>query len=206
VYKESWPQTFAHREATSTVDNYLQSLLAHWYHRQLVRRPPLPPFGLTAHEISRFLNGLKLTNSLKPIELPKDRCGSLDIFIANPVATTEAYALVSGQAIAHIWRKVLPSPEILTLDLNENDKCFVAEVAFQYTNLRTAAKSIKFRHKQGPLSDVLATWHSNLSKDDPPLDEVIFLCEKFRIFDKETRERKVEYEGLKSKYQSREAV
>jgi hypothetical protein len=53
---------------------------------------------------------------------------------------------------------------------------------------------------------VLAKWHSNLSKEDPPLDEVIFLCEKFRIFDEESRERKPFYEELKTKYQNREAV
>jgi hypothetical protein len=206
VYKESWPQTFALREAASTVDNYLQSLLAHWYHRQLVRRPPLPPPGLTAHEISRFLNGLKLTNSLKPIEIPKDRSGSLDIFIANTVATTEAYALVAGQTIAHIWREVLPSPEVITLELNDNDKRFVGEVAFQYTNLRTAARYIRFQYSQRELSGVLAGWHKNLTKERPPVDEVIFLCEKFRIFDEESRERKPFYEQLKTEYQNREAV
>ena len=110
VYKESWPRTFAHREAASTVDIYLQSLLAHWYHRQLVRRPPIPPSGLTAHEICRFLDGLKLTNSLKPIEIPKDSSGSLDIFIANTVATTEAYALVSGQTIARYMARGFAEP------------------------------------------------------------------------------------------------
>ena len=206
VFKESWPQTFAYRETAATVDSYLQSLLAHWHHRQLVRHPPLPPSGLNAQEIKRFLDNLKLSHNLERIQIPRDSTGALDVFISNAVATTEAYRLVSEQTVADIWRKVLPSPEIIALELNENDKRFVREVAFQYTNLRTAAKSIKFSHKQGPLSDVLATWHSNLGKNDPPLDEVIFLCEKSQIFDKETRAIKRVYEQLRTEYQNREAV
>ena len=105
-----------------------------------------------------------------------------------------------------IWREVLPSPEIITLELNENDKCFVGEVAFQYTNLRTAARYIRFQYGQRELSGVLARWHKNLTKERPPVDEVIFLCEKFRIFDEESRERKPFYEQLKTEYQNREAV
>jgi hypothetical protein len=100
----------------------------------------------------------------------------------------------------------LPSPEVITLELNENDKRFVGEVAFQYTNLTTAARYIRFQYGQQELSGVLARWHKNLTKERPPMDEVIFLCEKFRIFDEESRERKPFYAKLKTEYQNREAV
>ena len=206
IYKESWPKTFFHHHVAPSVDLYLQSLLAHWYHHQLVPQPPWAPSELTAREITRFLDGLKLTDSLEPIEIPKESNGSLDIFATNAVATTEAYALISGHTIADVWRKVLPSPEVITLELNENDKRFVGEIAFQYTNLRTAARYIRFQYGQRELSGVLARWHRNLTKERPPVDEVIFLCEKFRIFDEESRERKPFYEQLKTEYQNRETV
>jgi len=170
----------------------------------------LPPSGLTAHDISRFLDGLKLANSLAPVKIPKESSGSLDIFTTNTAATTEAYALVSGQTIADVWRKVLPSPEVITLELNENDKRFVGEIAFQYTALnntpRTAARHIRFEYGQRGLSGVLAKWHRNLTKERPPVEEVIFLCERFRVFDGDSHERKREFDQLKVKYQNREAV
>jgi hypothetical protein len=206
VYKESWPKTFVHQQTAPSLDLYLQSLLAHWYHHQLVPEQPRPLSGLTPPEIGFLLDGLKLTDTLEAIKFPKNGGRSLDIFAINPGATTEAYRRVSGQRLPDIWRRVLPSPEIITLELNEHDKQFVGELAFQYTNLRTAAKSIKFKHKQGPLSDVLATWHSGLSKDDPPIDEVIFLCEKFGIFDNEPRIKQNVYKQLKTIYCNPEAL
>jgi hypothetical protein len=131
----------------------------------------------------------------------------LDIFITNAVVTTEAYALLSEETIPDVWKKILPSPEIIAAELNEYDKQFVCEVAFQYLNLRSAAKWIKIKHKQRPLSDVLARWHRNLEEHDPLPDEVIFLCEKYRIFDKEPCAQKCEeYKKLKNKHQNREAV
>ena len=122
------------------------------------------------------------------------------------MATTEAYASLSELALDDIWQQVLPSPEIITIALNENDKHFVGEVAFQYTTLKTAARHIKPAHRQRVLSGLLGKWHRNLDKAAPPVDEVIFLCEKFRIFEDQSRLRKLEYEKLKSEYQSREAV
>jgi hypothetical protein len=205
VYKESWPKTFVYQQTAPSLELYLQSLLAHWYRHQLVPEQPRPPSGLTPPEISRLLDSLKLTDTLEAIKLPWSGARSLDIFAFNPTATTEAYALVSGQKLPDLWRKVLPSPEIITLDLNEDDKQFVGELAFQYTNLRTAAKSIKFKHKQGPLSEALAKWHSGLSNNNPPIDEVIFLCEKFGIFDNEPRVKQNVYKQLKATYHSREA-
>ena len=152
------------------------------------------------------MDGLKLTDSLERIQIPKDSTGSLDIFTTNAVATTEAYALVSGQSIADIWRKVLPNPEIITLELNETDKRFVREIAFQYTVLKTAAKSIRLQYGQRGLSGELAKWRKNLTKERPPVAEVIFLCEKFRVFEGDSHEIKREYDQLKVKYQNREAV
>ena len=206
IYPESWPETFGNHHVTGTVDSYLQSLLAHWYRPQLVQQPQLPPSGLSADEIRRFLDCLRLANRLVRINIPQDGSGSLNIFCENTMATTESYVSLSEQALDDIWQQVLPSPEIITLELNENDKHFVREVAFQYTNLKTAARHIKLAHRQRVLSGLLGKWYRNLSKENPPVDEVIFLCEKYRIFEGQSPVRKREYEKLKSEYQSREAV
>ena len=206
VYRESWPKIFGNQHVNGSVDSYLQSLLAHWYRHELVRHRPPPPSGLTADEIRRFLDGLRLANRLESIKIPKDDSESLNIFCANTMATTEAYASLSELALDDIWQQVLPSPEIITIALNENDKHFVGEVAFQYTKLKTAARHIKPAHRQRVLSGLLGKWHRNLDKAAPPVDEVIFLCEKFRIFEDQSPVWKGEYEKLKSEYQSREAV
>lgn len=207
VYPESWPETFGNQQVTGTVDSYLQSLLAHWYRPQLVQHPQFPPSGLTADEIKRFLDCLKLANSLERINIPKDGSGSLNIFCANAKATTEAYRAMCDQNMVDIWELVLPSKEIITLELNERGKDFVREVAFQYSILGSVAtpKNIK-KYKREDLSGVLALWRKTIGKKRPPVDEVIFLCEKFLIFEGQSKGWKDEYEKLKSEYQSREAV
>ncbi|MBU6995879.1 hypothetical protein [Ferrovum myxofaciens] len=206
VYPEQWPDFFGEQRTAPTVDFYFQALLAHWYRPERVRQPPQPPSGLTADEIKRFLDSLRLADMLERINIPTDGTGSLNIFCANARATTQAFASLSSQALADICRHVLPNQEIITLELTENDKCFVREVAFQYTTLRSAARSIRLAHRRRVLSGVLAKWHKNLSKEFPPVDEVIFLCEKFRIFEDQSGVRKREYEQLKFEYQNREAV
>jgi hypothetical protein len=206
VYPESWPETFGQQHTALTVEFYLQSLLAHWYRPQLVPQPPSSPTELAADEIKQFLDGLRLADMLERIDVPRDGSGSLNIFCANAMATSEAFASLSDQALADICDHVLPNQEVITLELNENDRRFVSEVAFQYTALKTAAKRIRQAHGQRVLSGVLANWHKNLNKERPPVDEVIFLCEKFRIFEDQSVVRKREYEQLKFEHQSREAV
>lgn len=206
VYPESWTETYGHQHDAVTVDFYLQSLLAHWYRPERVPSPPTVPSGLTADEIIRFLEGLRLADKLEPLKIPEDGSGSLNIFCANAMATTEACRAMRDQKMVGIWELVLPSTEIITLELNRQDKNFVREVAFQYTSLNTAAKRIKQQHGQRVLSGALAKWHKKLGKEFPPVDEVIFLCEKFSIFEGQGPAMVREYEQLKSKYQSREAV
>jgi hypothetical protein len=189
------------------VEFYLQCLLAHWYRPQRVPKPPLPPSGLTADEIKRFLDGLRLADKVERIHVPQEGGGSLNIFCANATATTETYISLSGPPLADICSRVLPNPEIITLELSENDKRFVSEVAFQYTTLNSAATAIRLAHRQRVLSIALAKWHKNLSKERPPVDEVIFLCEKFRIFEEEQSvAKRLEYQKLKADYQSRGAI
>jgi hypothetical protein len=209
VYPESWPDSFGSQQMTPTVDSYLQALLAHWYRPERVQQPPTPPSGLIVEDIRRFLEGLRLADKLERINIPKDGSGSLNIFCMNTKATTEAYEAyisMSGQIFPEIWGRVLPSPKTITLEPDNSEKLFIRDVAFQYTAIKTAAKSIRHDHGQRQLSGILAQWHKNLGKEPPPVDEVIFLCEKFQIFEHEKPVRKREYEQLKSIYQSREAV
>jgi hypothetical protein len=204
VYPESWTESFGSQQMTPTVDFYLQALLAHWYRPQLVKKPPMPPVGLEEKDVLHFLDGLRLADDLEHIKIPRDGSSSLNIFCVNAMATTEAYKSLQQQPLAEVWTKVLPCPEIITLEPSKNDILFIKEVAFQYTNLQTA-KHIK-HYKQRQLSGVLVQWHKNLGKEYPPVDEVIFLCEKFRIFEHQSSACKRVYEQLKSEYQSQEAV
>lgn len=206
VYPESWPESFGSQQMTPTVDSYLQALLAHWYRPERVQKPPTPPVGLIAKEVLHFLDGLRLADNLEHIKIPRDGSGSLNIFCANAMVATEAYKLLQQQPLAEVWTRVFPRAEVITLEPSESDKCFVREVAIQYTILKTAAKGIRHDHKLRRLSGILAQWHKNLGKVSPPVDEVIFLCEKFRIFEHQSSAWKREYEQLKSEYQSREAV
>lgn len=207
VYPESWPETFGKQPDAITVGFYLQALLAHWYRPQLVRSPPAAPTGLTANEIIRFLDGLRLADKLEQVKIPEDGSGSLNIFCANAKATTEAYLAICDQKMADIWESVLPGKEIIRVELNGKDKEFVHEVAFQYSILGSGIVPNLKKYKREDLSDILAVWRKNISKKRPPVDEVIFLCEKFRLFENEpSPARKREYEKLKFEYQSREAI
>ena len=232
VYPESWPETFGQHHKEPTVDFYLQSLLAywyrrsqggikggfrgsdlksfgtHWHHRDPVWQPPPPPSGLTADEIKRFLDSLRLADMLERIDVPKDGSGSHSIFCANPTVTTEAYLTLPDQALPDICKRVLPNPEVLTLELKEHDSCFIREVAFHYTSnaWEETARKIKLRNKKRKLSEILAKWHKNLSEERPPVAEVIFLSEKFQLFQGQKTVCKGEYEQLKTKYQRQEPV
>lgn len=201
IYPELWPEIFGRSYTAPTVEHYLQSVLAHWYRPQLVPQPPPSPSGLTVDEIKKFLLDLSLTDKLDRISVRQDGRRLLNIFCENTAATTDAYVSLSGQPLADICRHVLPDPNVITLELNESDSRFVAAVAFQYTALKTAAKGIRYAHRQRVLSGVLAKWHKNLGKECPPVHEVIFLCEKFRIFEDQSAARKREYEQLKLAYQ-----
>jgi hypothetical protein len=206
VNREAWPDTFGNRPDILTIDIYLMALLAHWYRPQLVKLPPAVPSGLPTNEVINFLQGLRLADRLEQIKIPEDGSGSLNIFCANAIATSEAYRVMNGQDFDGILELVLPSMEILTLELNGQDKDFIREVAFQYTNLNTAAKRIRQQHGQRVLSGILAKWHKNLGRERPPVDEVIFLSEKFGLFVGQSSAKVREYEQLKLKYQSREAI
>lgn len=208
VYKEKWPETFNQCHADSTVDFYLQALLAHWYRPQLVQ-PPLPtPSGLTVDGIKRFLDGLRIASVLEHEHIPRNGSGLHNIFITNPTATTEAYLSSPEQSLVGICSRVFPNPEVITLELEEYDKYFIRDVAYHYTdkNRLGAAKDIKLHSKKRALSGVLATWHKNLNEKFPPLYDVIFLCEKFQIFAEQSPAKKYVYEELKSKYQRGETI
>lgn len=209
VYPESWPGTFGNQQVAGTVDSYLQSLFAHWYRPQLVRYPQLPPSGLTADEIMRFLDCLKLANKLERINIPNDGSGSLNIFCANAMATTVAYLELRNKnlELVEIWDRILPSADVITVELNEKDKGFVREVAFQFSILSSgsAPPNLK-KYKRENLSGILGMWRKSIRKRCPPVDEVIFLCEKFHLSEGQGPAWKSEYEKLKSEYQSREAI
>ncbi len=204
VYKERWEETFCQcKDEAVRVEDYLESILAHWYRPKLVK-PPLVPRGMTTNQIRKFLDGLERVNRVEEIKIPRDGSGALNLFCCNPLATTEAVSDV--QHFPNIWLKVLPSLDILTLKPSEQDKGFIDEVAFQYTVLSTAARSVKQQFKQKSLSPPMQLWRKNLAKTHPPAAEVIFLCEKFKLFANKYPAMREEYNKIKRQYQNREAV
>ena len=208
VYPDQWKESFGEQQTAPKIDSYFQALLAHWYRSEEVRQPPLPPYGLTADEIKWFLDYVNKADMLEPIKIPKDGSGSLNIFCANPTATTAAYISLGDRELPEIWKRILPNPEVLTLELKEHDSCFIRDVAFHYTSKawEETARKIKLRNKKRKLSDILAKWHTNLSEERPPVDEVIFLCENLQLFQEQSPACKREYEQLKTEYQRQEAV
>ena len=206
VYKVNWGETFCQYEDENVrVEDYLESLLAHWYRPQLVKNPPLVPRDVATNHIRKFLEGLERVNRMEEITIPRDGSGALNLFCFNPQATTDAVS--NAQNFPNIWKKILPSLDILTLKPSRHDKKFIHEVAFQYTVLSTAARSVKQKFKQRSLSLPLRSWHKNLTKTQPPADDVIFLCEKFGLFsDKVGPAVKRVYESFKQSYIRREAV
>lgn len=170
------------KDETVRVEDYLESLLAHWYRPQLVKNPPRVPRDVATDHIRKFLEGLERVNRMEEITIPRDGSGALNLFCFNPQVTTEAVS--TAQHFPDIWQKVLPSQDILTLEPSRQEKKFIQEVAFQYKEISTvqAAGFVKQKFKQKSLSLSLRSWHKNLTKTRPPADDVIFLCEKFALF------------------------
>jgi len=193
-------------DSDTIIDSYFECLLAHWYRPQQVEHPPPAPLALTSDQIVKLLEYFELTNILVPLQIPRDGSGALSVFCLNPGATSDAVSSV--QDLPDIWKRVLPSREIMSLRPGEKDKAFIHEVAFQYTVLHTAAKSVKQKNKRKYLAPPLQEWHRLLHKNKPPPDDVIFLCEKFTLFAGASSGPAVkkEYEELKRIYQRREAV
>ncbi|GMT41511.1 MAG: hypothetical protein IEMM0001_2246 [bacterium] len=205
MYKQSWEVTFCQGidEAVS-LEEYLESLLAHWYRPTLVKAP-LVPKDLAASQIRKFLEGLERVNRVEEIRIPRNGSGALNLFCYNPVATMEAVSTV--QYFPDIWQKVLPSLDILTFIPSAQDEAFIEEVVFQYTapSLSSVARFIKHKFKQRSLSHPMQLWRKNLANTLPPAAEVIFLCEKFKLANSDYL-RRGEYSKIRQLYQNREAV
>lgn len=162
VNKESWGETFCHPNEGVVMENYLECLLTHWYRPQLMTTPPQVPMDISADYALRFLKGVDRVDRLEKISIPRDGSGALNLFCLNPQATTEAVSYV--QDFSDLWKKILPSPQILSFEPSQQDKKFIQEIALNYTVLSTAARSIKQKFKQRSLSDPLKVWHKKLTK------------------------------------------
>ena len=204
IFKEGWPDFYCcDQQEPVSVKRYTEILLAHWYKPELVANAPISPENLSSNEIKLFLNYLDSIDEIQPLKIPKDGSGSLAIFCMNPASTTEA---VESKELSDLWQQVLPSREILNLIPKPKDLAFIEELAFQYTNIDTAIKSIRIQHKRKFLSEPLQNWHKNLGKHTPPVDEIIFLWEKFNLVNDASPKRKSEYIKLKQTYQKHEAI
>jgi len=208
VYKEKWPETYNLSNVKLTLDFYLQALLAHWYRPQLVQLPLPTPSRLTANEIIRFVYWLKIVGSLNNEQVIRNGHGLHNIFITNPIATTKAYLLSQDQSHSDFYHRVFPSPEVITLELEEDDRLFLQDIAYHFTdrNQLGAARVIKSQIKRRALKGVLATWYKNLQNKFPPLYDIIFLCEKYKIFSDLSSVKEDEYEKIKLKFQKGESL
>ncbi len=206
VNKSSWSEMLIVETGETTIRTYLECLLAHWYRPQLIPHPPSIPVELTGIQIKQFLDEMQHSDKIEPLHIPRDGSGALNIFCSNPNATTEAIQSIDCDRLPDVWRRILPSRDIILLKPSSGDREFIKEVAFQYDVLDTAARSIKQQHKQKYLSGILKDWHKKLTKNAPPVDEIIFLCEKYFLYEDMSPGTRREYEKLKDEYQCQEAV
>lgn len=208
VNKPSWQEAFNIETGQATIENYRESLFAHWYRPELIPRPPPAPTGLTHTQVKQFLDEVQRSDKVEPLRIPRDGSGALNIFCFNPNATTEVIQSMDRDCILDIWWRILPSREIILLEPSPPDMEFIKGIAFQYHGkvLGTASKWIKQRHKRKYLSDILKNWHRNITSNAPSVKEVIFLCEKFRLSENMSLGERREYEKLKNTYQCWEDV
>lgn len=224
VAKSSWKGIFDNQEAPESVEEYAESLLAHWYRPELVQQPPRAPTGLSKGSIQRFLNCMKQTDHLEAVRIPRDGSGSLNIFLQNPKATTDA--LENKQNWPRIWERVLPSKNIIGLtELSHEEKIFIRELVehwidgFDGMHFQQAAKDtirqVAHHMQEQHLSEPIRKWLLNvkiLRRDPnrrllPNPDDVIFICEYFSLVEHAGDSFLIrQYERLKAAYQCREAV
>jgi len=195
VYPELWVDTFAIREGNYSVANYVEAFLARWHRPQLVPKLEVVPDELSAEVIKQITSCLVLDQGKISPSSPKHELRQL--FLRNPHALSVAVHAIPD--IPTSWFEILPNREIIELELNDDDKAFVREIAFQYSELRTAARHVRRKFSRRGLSEPIDEWCSNLPGDLPRRDEIVFLCEKYQLFhDRRKRSAKArEYENLK---------
>lgn len=100
-----------------------------------IPKPP-PPCGLSSGEVKWFLDQLANAHRLDKFKIPKDGSGSLNVFLQNPMATTEAVRSLNRESFTDLWNQVLPGYEIILIEEpSQADKEFIRELALFYGNL-----------------------------------------------------------------------
>jgi len=172
------------------IEEAREALLAYWCRPDLVRSSPVGGSSLTAAEVSRLIEGLVLEaqptgNRMLNAELRR-------LVLLRPLALIAV--LAKHRKAAELWARVLPPLSIIALDATKTDKAFLCDVAFQYNVLRTAGRIIKRKYAKKRLSDPLRIWCDHITKVKPPAYDVVWLCERFAIFDQQRGGARREYE------------
>jgi len=223
--KDSWEAIYDLQEEHTSVEEYTETLLAHWYRPQLVRQSPQAPAGLSERDIQRFLTYMRQTHHLEAVQIPRDGSGSLNIFLQNAKVTTDA--LENEQNWPQIWEHILPSKSIVDLtDLSPQDKIFILELVvhwvggfdaayFQKAAKDTIKQVAKFHMQAEHMSKPIEEWFLNVKTMRrqanrgllPKPDDIIFLCERFSLIANASDQFLIgQYRKLKAAYQCREAI
>lgn len=205
VNKQEWSTAFASQQEKVSVETYFESLLAYWNKPQEVQ-PPTVPTSLSAEQIKQLLNYFEKSNKMEEIKPSRNMCTAIyTLFCNNSKATSEAirqvlmeYSEKTKAEMPEIWKSILPSLDIILLDLNSTDKQFVRGIGYNYDILRSAAQRIRKRYPKANLSEPLQDWHRKLKNQEaPPAKDIFFLYEKFKLFEHDEVV-KPEYERIKA--------
>ena len=193
IYPELWAKTFAIQPDQMECDLYIEALFAHWYRPTVVPSPLFAASNLSPDQIQQLL--LYLFQNTRGSIQSRPANSLTRMMIHNARATSTA--IMNMPTVSPPWIAIFPARDIVSLELNDSDKAFLRELAFQYTALRTAAPKVKRRFKYRKLSDPMREWHSKLGREVPRPIDVVFLCEKFELFSEQRRYKAREYEELR---------
>jgi len=189
---QRWKDTFGPGNS-KTIHELREAFLAYWHRPDLVDRSPALGWSLTADDVATLMASLIAHAQPTKSTVLNTELRRLALLRPNGIVR----AFVQQALVPDAWFDALAPREILSLDATEADKSFLRDVAFQYTVLRTAGMRIRRRYANRRLSEPLRTWCEQINRTKPPLFEVVWLCERFAVFERERRAIIREYEALK---------
>ena len=202
-HPEIWGDFFDCSESPPSLEFFFEALLAHCYRPERVAAPSNVPQGVDASEIIHFLEWVEAAAVFEQATVRTMNHAALKFFCLNADATAEAVANL--EELPPICALVLPPLDILRLSPTKADRDFLFNVMLNYRGLESSrlAASVASDHRPGSLSDPLKGWHRGLrgtrgqAHKVPPLGQLIYLCERFRIMDGRSPQAQEEYLQLR---------
>jgi len=192
VAPHRWNEVFAAGLHRSIAD-LCEAFLSYWHRPDLIAQSPVARSQLSANEVAAVIGALMAHASpTKNFALGSEL---RRLCVMRPYGLIAALKTYPQRAAA--WREFFPPSEIILLDATESDKTFLRDLAFQYDVLTTAGRRIMRKYSYRRLSPPLRQWCDQLNRHKPPLYHVVWLCERFAVFDGQSRGMMREYAVLK---------